>query len=194
MSPCCGPSLLRGWVMSFQAQRKIQGEASPPLLPCLLVFFLKLERKSKAFAVIRSLCLCLSVGGKWSCLSAGSLDGVRSGLTALLPGVGVSNTWCHSTMTVWLKPLAGKSRHSFVLFCPRVAGAASPPSRVLGWRPCAVSHHTTLLGQGMLPWSLSCPVEVVGIPEDTLFTLAETLEQPEGQISIFMFYILIKLL
>lgn len=77
------------------------------------------------------------------------------------------------------------------LFCPGVAAAASPPSRVSGQSLGAMSHHMTLLEQGMLPWSLSCPVEAVGRPEDGLFTLAEALEHAEGQISIFMLYILI---
>lgn len=47
----------------------------------------------------------------------------------------------------------------------------------------AMSHHTTLLEQGMLSWGPSCPMEVVGRPENRLFTLAKALEQPEGQIS-----------
>lgn len=81
----------------------------------------------------------------------------------------------------------GLGKAGSFLFCTGVAGAASPPSRASGQSLGGTSHRVTLLEQGMLPWSLSCPMEVVGRPEDGLFTLAEALEQ----ISIFMSCILI---
>jgi len=72
------------------------------------------------------------------------------------------------------------------LFCPGVAGAAPPPSRASGQHLCAMSQCMTVLEQGLLLWSLFCPVEAVGRPGDGPFTLAKALEQPEEQISIFV--------
>lgn len=40
----------------------------------------------------------------------------------------------------------------------------------------------------MLPWGLSFPMEVVGRPENRLFTLAKALEQPERQNSNFVIH------
>lgn len=74
------------------------------------------------------------------------------------------------------------------LCCSEAAEAASPPSRMSGQSLGAMSHHTTLLEQGMLSWGPSCPMEVVGRPENRLFTLAKALEQPEGQISNFVIH------
>lgn len=51
---------------------------------------------------------------------------------------------------------------------PRGGRSCVSPEWVLKQSLGAMSYHTTLLKQGMLPWSLSCPVEEVGKPEDCL--------------------------
>lgn len=190
----------------FRPDGKIQGEASPLPLSCLLIFFLKLERQSKTFMSIRSPCLCPLVEGRrrsGRALGGRDVHGARPSLLCLqapsmegrMEGGQVQQHWClllgSPTPRAILRPWrgwshqAGKSRLIFVF--PRGSGRCE---QSVGAGPgCHVPpHHCP--GAGMLPRSLSCPAEAVGRPEDGLFTLAETLEQPEGQISSFRLYIL----
>lgn len=52
-------------------------------------------------------------GTSWLPLSPGSLDGGRDGGRSDVPGVGVSNSWCCSATTAWLKPLGWEKQVHF---------------------------------------------------------------------------------
>lgn len=164
--PPASPTCCVAGCCHFRPEGKIQGEASPLPLSCLLIFLLKLERRSKTFTTIKSPCLCLLVEGKRRsrrALGGRDVCGARPGLLCL-QAPSMEGRMEHAGACCWglqrpvpfcdrgVAEATRLGKAGSFLFFPGIVGDVS---RVSGQGLGAMSHHTTLLEQGCSP--RACP-------------------------------------